>query len=83
MAATAALKKAQLEIEGEQPPIDCWFNPNEYTISKANDWNIKPVVGATLPKPQFGGGRAREPCSSTPLTQASATCATSPTGCSR
>jgi hypothetical protein len=60
MAATAALKKAQLEIEGEQPPIDCWFNPNEYTISKANDWNIKPVVGATLPKPQFGGGRARE-----------------------
>lgn len=60
MAATATLKKAQLEIEGNEKPIDCWFNPNEYTISKSNEWTIKPVVGATLPKPQFGGGRARK-----------------------
>jgi len=60
VAATSALKKARIEIEGGEAPIDCWFNPNEYTISKTNEWNIKPVVGATFPKPQFGGGRARE-----------------------
>lgn len=60
MAATAALTKARLEIEGGEAPIDCWFNPNEYTISKSNDWNMTPVVGATLPRAQFGGGRARE-----------------------
>ncbi|MGI8633132.1 MAG: CIS tube protein [Solirubrobacterales bacterium] len=59
MTATA-LKKAQLEIEDDEAPIDCWFNPNAYTISKTNDWHIKPVVGAALPHAQFGGGRARE-----------------------
>ena len=60
MAATAALTKARLEIEGGEAPIDCWFNPNEYTISKSNEWNMQPVVGATLPMAQFGGGRPRE-----------------------
>jgi hypothetical protein len=39
--------------------IDCWFNPKEYTITKSNKWEIKPVVGAGLPTAQFGGGDAR------------------------
>jgi len=59
MPAPAGFQKARLEIEGEDA-LDCWFNPNEYTVSKSNDWNLKPIVGATLPVAQFGGGRARE-----------------------
>lgn len=60
MAPTAKLEKAQLEIEGDNTPIKCWFNPNEYTISKSNDWPTDPVVGAAFPKLQFKGGHARE-----------------------
>jgi hypothetical protein len=59
MPAPAGYQKAHLEIEGEAA-LDCWFNPNEYTVSKSNDWNLKPIVGATLPAAQFGGGHARE-----------------------
>lgn len=52
-------QKARLEIEGGQT-LTCLFNPNEYAISKANAWTVKPVVGASLPAPQFSGGHARE-----------------------
>ena len=52
-------QKARLEIEGGQT-LTCLFNPNEYAISKANAWTVKPVVGASLPSPQFSGGHARE-----------------------
>jgi hypothetical protein len=52
-------QKAQLEIEG-QAPLACWFNPRQYTISKLNQWNATPVVGASLPDIQFGGGHSRE-----------------------
>src|SRR4051812_27197809 len=53
------LQRASLKIEGGSE-VPCWFNPKEYTISKANDWKVKPVVGAGLPTAQFGGGQARE-----------------------
>jgi hypothetical protein len=53
------LTRAKLQIEGGGE-IPCWFNPKEYTISKSNEWTIKPVVGAALPTAQFGGGQARE-----------------------
>jgi hypothetical protein len=52
-------QQAQLEIEGQEP-LPCWFNPSQYAISKANAWNAVPVVGASLPAIQFGGGLARE-----------------------
>jgi hypothetical protein len=52
-------QKARLEIEGGQT-LTCLFNPNEYAISKANAWTVKPVVGSSLPSPQFSGGHARE-----------------------
>jgi len=52
-------QKARLEIEGGQT-LTCLFNPNEYEISKANAWTVKPVVGSSLPSPQFSGGHARE-----------------------
>jgi hypothetical protein len=52
-------QRARLEVEGGSQ-IQCWFNPKEYTVSKSNEWKVKPVVGAPLPNVQFGGGQARE-----------------------
>jgi hypothetical protein len=52
-------QKARLDIEGGQR-LECWLNPTQYSIAKANDWTTRPVVGASLPQAQFGGGRARE-----------------------
>ncbi len=52
-------QKASLEIESGTP-IKCWFNPTQYAITKSNQWTTTPVVGASLPSAQFGGGNARE-----------------------
>lgn len=54
-----SFQKARLEIEG-QTPLACWFNPQQYAIAKHNQWHATPVVGASLPEIQFGGGMARE-----------------------
>ena len=32
----AGFERATLEIEGGGPPIECLFNPTEYSISKTN-----------------------------------------------
>jgi nucleoid-associated protein YgaU len=52
-------QKARLEIEGGKA-LECWFNPTQYSIAKSNTWTAEPVVGASLPSAQFGGGNARE-----------------------
>jgi Contractile injection system tube protein/LysM domain len=52
--------RAQLVVEGDPSPIECWFNPKEYSVSKANTWKVETVAGSALPAPQFGGGQARE-----------------------
>jgi hypothetical protein len=52
-------QKARLDIEGGDR-LECWLNPTQYSIAKANDWTTRPVVGASLPQTQFGGGHARE-----------------------
>ena len=52
-------EQASLEIEGGDT-IDCWFNPKEYTIAKANQWEVKPVTGVALPTAQYGGGQPRK-----------------------
>ena len=41
-------------------PINCWFNPKEYTIAKANQWKVDPVTGTALPTAQFSGGQPRK-----------------------
>jgi hypothetical protein len=56
---TPGLQHAKLIVEGGSE-IQCWFNPKEYTVSKSNEWSVKPVVGAPLPTVQFTGGHARE-----------------------
>ena len=49
------VQKAQLTIPGAGP-IPCLFNPENYTISKKNNWTFRPVVGATQSPGEFGGG---------------------------
>jgi nucleoid-associated protein YgaU len=60
MAEMDNLQSAQLEIEGDPTPLNCLFNPKEYTVTKANTWNAKPSAGVGLPKVQFGGGAPQE-----------------------
>ena len=48
-------ERAQLVVDGGEP-IECAFNPQEYSITKTNVWTIKPVTGNDTPKPEFGGG---------------------------
>ena len=48
-------ERAQLVVDGGDP-IECAFNPQEYSITKTNVWTIKPVTGTDTPKPEFGGG---------------------------
>jgi hypothetical protein len=51
---------ASLTIEGDPDPLTCWFNPKDYTIQKQNTWKVDPVVGASLPTAQYGGGQPRK-----------------------
>ena len=53
------IAKAFLLIEGGDK-LECWFNPTEYSIVKANTWNVQPVVGKALPEAQYGGGAPRK-----------------------
>lgn len=54
------LQKAKLEIQdssGSTSELDCWFNPETYTISRRNEWNLEAGVGRNLPHaPQFVRG---------------------------
>jgi hypothetical protein len=59
MADPTGFQKARLDIEGGQR-LECWLNPTQYSIAKANDWTTRPVVGTSLPQAQFAGGHARE-----------------------
>jgi Contractile injection system tube protein/LysM domain len=52
-------QRAQLEIEGGGPAIECAFNPQSYTVSKTNVWNFKPTTGTDVPTGEFGGGLPR------------------------
>jgi hypothetical protein len=58
VALPTGFKRAKLEIEGGSS-LECWFNPSQYAITKSNEWTLKPIVGASLPAPQFAGGHAR------------------------
>jgi nucleoid-associated protein YgaU len=37
--------------------VKCQFNPNEYTLSKTNDWTVKAKKGMNVGKTDFGGGQ--------------------------
>jgi hypothetical protein len=48
-------QKATLDL-GQGPPLECGFNPQDYTISKTNVWSFKPKQGTDRPDPEWGGG---------------------------
>jgi hypothetical protein len=48
-------QNAKLQIEGGDT-IQCAFNPETYTVSKANIWTYKPNQSKDYPAPEFGGG---------------------------
>jgi hypothetical protein len=50
---------AFLKIEGSSDPLECWFNPTEYTVAKQSTWTATPVAGQALPPVQYGGGQPR------------------------
>jgi Contractile injection system tube protein/LysM domain len=52
-------EKAELKLDTGEV-IKVLFNPTEYTITKTNTWNFKPVQGKSLPPAEFGGGNPRE-----------------------
>jgi hypothetical protein len=52
-------QQAQLQIEAGDT-LTCWFNPKEYSIQKTNDWEVKAVPGAGLPKAQFTGSHSQK-----------------------
>lgn len=54
------VQRAKLEVEGESMPIECLFNPKDYTVTKANQWKAQPTPGSSAGKPQFGGGNPHE-----------------------
>jgi nucleoid-associated protein YgaU len=51
--------KAELQID-KGPTLKCYFNPTEYSVSKANTWNYKEVAGKSFAPPTFGGGQPRQ-----------------------
>jgi len=60
MEGTNAAKAAILNIDKGGVPIECHFNPGEYTFSKQNGWNITSTPAANVPEFEFSGGQPAE-----------------------
>jgi hypothetical protein len=56
---TTGFQQAQLLIEG-QDPLTCWFNPTDYTVTKANRWSTGSQLSEEFPQREFIGGDPRE-----------------------
>jgi LysM repeat protein len=56
-----SLEKARIEaLEGSRrgQPVECMFNPKEFTIQKQNNWQRGKVQGKEVPQLEFSGGNA-------------------------
>jgi hypothetical protein len=40
----------------KKPPIECMFNPKDYSIAKSNQWKTPAAVGKNIGEFEFGGG---------------------------
>jgi nucleoid-associated protein YgaU len=43
-----------------QEVVECHFNPNEFTITKSNQWRAENKAGANIPDVHFTGGGPRQ-----------------------
>jgi hypothetical protein len=60
MADRAAFQKAKLVTEKGET-LECWLNPTQYAITKANTWQAgNSAPGTSFPPAQYNGGQARE-----------------------
>jgi LysM repeat protein len=58
---SGSLEKARIEaLEGslQGHPIECKFNPKEFTLQKQNNWQRGAVQGQEVPELEFSGGNA-------------------------
>ena len=44
--------------DSNERPIECLFNPNEYTFTKQNTWKAEENKGKNVPQLEFGGGNS-------------------------
>lgn len=56
MTTRGGLVPAQLINETDGGAVNCHFNPYEYTLTKKNSWEKKPVKGKNLPQIRFKQG---------------------------
>jgi nucleoid-associated protein YgaU len=56
-AAMGLAKAAIINLDGGGPPINCMFNPKEYTFSKSISWNAGDTKGANVPPIEFKSGQ--------------------------
>lgn len=54
----ASLAKATIvNLDQGGPPINCMFNPKEYTFAKQNRWDVGQTKGTNVPHIEFSGGQ--------------------------
>ena len=54
----ASLAHAKIiNLEGGGPPIECMFNPKEYSFSKHNQWTPGKSKGNNMPQLEFSSGQ--------------------------
>jgi len=54
----ASLAHAKIiNLEGGGAPIECMFNPKEYSFSKRNQWTFGQSKGQNMPQLEFGSGQ--------------------------
>ena len=64
--AYAKLRVARVKFKGKNPTIEvddafeCQFNPTEFQLSKQNNWNFEPTIGANAEYANFSGGASEE-----------------------
>src|SRR4051794_3666288 len=51
--------RASITPEGGKP-LNCYFNPTEYSIAKSNTWSTPEVNGNSAPKQKFTSGTPRK-----------------------
>jgi len=55
---SASLTHAKIiNLDGGGSPIECMFNPKEYSFSKRNQWTAGKSKGSNMPQLEFGGGQ--------------------------
>jgi nucleoid-associated protein YgaU len=57
MPGTSLTRASIMNLDKGGHPIECMFNPNEYTFTKQNSWTQGRNSGSNVPQLEFGGGQ--------------------------